>query len=92
MSDVACPPGISPGWAIANPGRGATAEEAVKDLLPSIEGTDWSRATQTRAPIGYPQAPVQTWIVALSDRPEISVTVTKNAAAFEARPDTICHG
>lgn len=56
-----------------------------------MEGTDWSHATQTKALIGYPDAPVQTWIVALSGRPEISATVAQAGVNFEASPDTICH-
>lgn len=91
LSDLACPPGISPGWAISKPGRGASAEVAIREMLRHMEGTDWSHATQTKAPIGYPDAPVQTWIVALSGRPEISATVTQTGVNFEASPDTICH-
>src|SRR6478735_2268575 len=84
-------PGISPGWAISKPGRGASAEVAIREMLRHMEGTDWSHATQTKAPIGYPDAPVQTWIVALSGRPEISAIVTQTGVNFEASPDTICH-
>lgn len=91
MSDLGCPPGVTPGWAIPGPGVGATPEDAVKDLLASMTGPDWSRATAARAQVGYPQAPVQTWIVSLSGRPEISVTVTAAGASFEALPDTCCH-
>ena len=91
MSDLGCPPGVTQGWAIPGPGRGTTAEEAVRDLLRTMTGPDWSQATQSRASIGYPEAPVQTWIVALSHGPEISVTVTTVGATFEAVPDTLCH-
>lgn len=91
MSDLGCPPGVTPGWAIPGPGRGTTAEEAVRDLLRTMTGPDWSQATQSRASIGYPEAQVQTWIVALSHGPEISVTVTTVGATFEAVPDTLCH-
>ncbi len=91
MSDLACPPGISPGWTTTESGHGATAEDAVRDMLRIMKRTDWSHATQTRAPVGYPESPVQTWIVAVSDRPELSATVTKAGASFEASPGTICH-
>lgn len=91
MTDIGCPPGVTPGWAIPGPGRGATAKKAVTNLLASMTGTDWSRARATLAPVGYPQAPIQTWIVSLSNRPEISVHVTTAGTAFEALPDTICH-
>lgn len=90
MSDLGCPPGSSPGWAIPGPGRGATAKKAVTNLLASMTGTDWSRAAATQAPVGYVEAPNQTWIVSLSNRPKISVVVTTVGAMFEALPDTIC--
>ncbi len=91
LSDLACPPGISPGWAISKPGRGPTAATAIRDMLRHMQGTEWSHATQSKAQIGYPDAPVQTWIVAISGRPEISATVTAAGPDFEATPDTICH-
>lgn len=91
LSDLGCPPGITPAWAISGPGRGPTAESAVLDLVGRLPGTDWSDATPARADIGYPESPVQTWLVARSGRPEISTVVTASDAGFEATPDTICH-
>lgn len=90
LSDAGCPPGAMPSW-VVGPGRGATAEEAVKDLLAAMTGADWASATVALAPVGYPQAPTQTWIVSLSGRPEISVLVKSVGPVFEASPDAFCH-
>lgn len=91
MSDLGCPPGRIPGWDFLEPGRGVTPRAAVDKLLASMTGADWSHATATPAPVGYPRAPVQTWIVSLSNRPEISLQVTAAGTMFEAYPDTVCH-
>jgi hypothetical protein len=91
MSDLGCPPGRIPAWDFPSPGRGVTARAAVDKLLASMTWADWSQATATPAPVGYPKAPVQTWIVSLSNRPEISLKVTDAGTMFKAYPDTVCH-
>lgn len=90
LADLGCPPGVTPSWDIPGPGRGTTAEHAVTNLLASMNGTDWSRATASLAQVGYPQAPIQTWIVSRSGRAEITVHVTASGAGFEAYPDILC--
>ena len=91
MWDLNCPPGATPAWTIPGPGHGATAQAAVENLLSLMKGIDWTGATAKRAPVGYPEAPAETWIVSLSGRPEISVSVSRAGAAYEALPDTLCH-
>ena len=91
LSDLGCPPGVTPNWNIPGPGHGTTAEDAVRDVLASMPDPDWSTATATLAPVGYAQAPMQTWIVSRSGRPEITVRVSPTESGFEAFPDTLCH-
>ena len=68
----------------------ATARQAVEAWFPVLGGSGVLTAEQ--APMGYPDAPVQTWLVLRDGKPSVVVTVWSSGGGFATDAGTICSG
>ena len=93
LADLGCTGGPVLDWA-AGPGRGKTAEAAVKDLVDQMRkssgGPLATSVTVKRAEVGYPDPASGTWLVSRSGRPHLSVHVTKDKDSFAAYANATC--
>ena len=89
--DYGCPIAAIADWA-TEPGEGATAEEAVAQLIDHHNA--WGDATvMTRsehAEMGYPDASPQTWIIGTEDTTHMTAWVSDTGSGFLASPEAIC--
>jgi len=91
LADLGCPLGGMPSWAVAG-GTGATAQEAVDDLIAKFDdaGTSQVLTRAEHAGIGYPDAPTQTWILGNAGTTYMTARVTDTGSGFTADPDALC--
>lgn len=93
LADLGCAGITSLDW-VAGPGRGATAEASVTNLVEQTRklGAGWLKApvTATRADIGYPRSTSETWLVLSAGHPYMTVVTTKDGSGFAAYANTLC--
>lgn len=93
LADFGCGAGgAQPSWVVGN-GTGATAQDAVDDLLAMfaarVDG-DASDYTAAPAPTGYSGSDTQTWVGSRHGVPYLSILVTGSGRSFTANPDALC--
>jgi len=90
IQDLGCAGNVVPGWAIRPAdGKGPTPQAAVEDLLPAF-GTGPAYRVE-RSPGGYPDSPVETWLVHRDGVAYATVVVhTDGIAGYQAYPDRLC--
>lgn len=98
LADLGCDTtGGQPSWvARAGPGRGSTAGAAVSEVIRKLFRIGDPRlnpavVTTSRAPVGYPAADLETWIISSAGHPYLTATAAADGAAYTANPDQICH-
>jgi hypothetical protein len=92
LADLGCRPGATPSW-VGGPGHGATADDAVINLLKHGLKLNWVTSpvvAATRASIGYADGMPQTWIATVAGKPYLTALVSGSSGNFTADPDAVC--
>jgi hypothetical protein len=95
LAALGCPVNPAVSW-VTGRAQGATPRAAVAasvDTLSRAGGVRLDGAVSAAAaPIGYPEATSQTWIVSVAGRPRLTEVVARSGAIYEAAPDAVCSG
>ncbi|MEU8260027.1 hypothetical protein AB0C02_05330 [Micromonospora sp. NPDC048999] len=88
-ADHSCPPGGIPSWKVG-PGRGTSANAALADLTRQLSEYQGQPTSWRKLPVGYLDAPVSTWLLAVQGEPRITALVRRTGSEFKADPDALC--